>query len=123
MKLKKARPHLYESIDDQQQNEEGDFGRGLCRLAAYTFRMLEQNEIRQAVQDAINSLSPSYREVLVLRDVQHLSIKETSTVLGISEPNVKTRLHRARLLLRDGLAPGIDGCWIKGQPYRKARAW
>lgn len=124
MKLRKARPHLYESIDDQQQNEEGDFWpKDYADWRPIPSELLEQNEIRQAVQNAINSISPSYREVLVLRDVQQLSIKETSTILGISEPNVKTRLHRARLLLRDRLAPGIDGSWIKGQPYRKARAW
>lgn len=85
--------------------------------------VLEQNEIRQAVQDASDSLSPEYREVFILRDVQHLSIEETTTILGISEANVKTRLHRARLQLRDGLAPGLDGCWIKGQSYRKVRPW
>lgn len=124
MKLRKARPHLYESIDDQEQNEEGDFWpKDYADWRPIPSELLEQNEIRQAVQNAINSISPSYREVLVLRDVQQLSIKETSTILGISEPNVKTRLHRARLLLRDRLAPGIDGSWIKGQPYRKARAW
>jgi RNA polymerase sigma-70 factor (ECF subfamily) len=124
MKLRKARPHLYESIDDQQQTEEGDFWpRDFADWRPIPSELLEQNEIRRTVQDAINSLSPSYREALVLRDVQHLSIKETSTILGISEPNVKTRLHRARLLLRDRLAPGMDGSWTKGQPYRKARAW
>jgi len=124
MKLRKARPHLYESIDDQQQTEEGDFWpRDFADWRPIPSELLEQNEIRQTVQDAINSLSPSYREALVLRDVQHLSIKETSTILGISEPNVKTRLHRARLLLRDRLAPGIDSSWTEGQPYRKARAW
>ena len=124
MKLRKARPHLYESIDEQQQNEEGDFWpKDYADWRPIPSELLEQNEIRQAVQDAINSLSPSYREMLVLRDVQHLSIKETSAILGISEPNVKTRLHRARLLLRDRLAPGIDGSWINGQPYRKVRAW
>jgi RNA polymerase sigma-70 factor, ECF subfamily len=124
MKLRKARPHLYESIDDQQQTEEGDFWpRDFADWRPIPSELLEQNEIRQTVQDAINALSPSYREAFVLRDVQHLSIKETSTILGISEPNVKTRLHRARLLLRDRLAPGIDGSWTQGQPYRKARAW
>ena len=124
MKLRKARPHLYESIDEQQQNEEGDFWpKDYADWRPIPSELLEQKEIRQAVQDAINSLNPNYREVLVLRDVQLLSIKETSTILGISEPSVKTRLHRARLLLRDRLAPGIDGSWIKGQPYRKARAW
>jgi RNA polymerase sigma-70 factor, ECF subfamily len=48
-----------------------------------------------------------YRTVLILRDVQHLSITETSQVLGISEVNVKTRLSRARLQMRDMLAPGL----------------
>src|SRR3984893_4125642 len=124
MKLKKAPPNLYESLDDTQQNEDGEFWpKDYADWRPIPSELLEQNEIRQVVQNAINSLNPSYREVLVLRDVQHLSIKETSTILGISEPNVKTRLHRARLLLRDSLAPGIDGSWIQGQPYRKARTW
>ena len=124
MKVKKARQHLYESIDEQQQNEKGDFWpKDYADWRPIPSEVLEQNEIRQAVQDAINSLSPQYREVLVLRDVQHLSIKETTTILGISEANVKTRLHRARLQLRDSLAPGLDGCWIKGQSYRKVRPW
>jgi RNA polymerase sigma-70 factor (ECF subfamily) len=85
--------------------------------------MLEKNELRKALQDAINSLSPTYREVVIFRDVQNLSIKDTAAVLGIPEGSVKTRLHRARLLLRDALAPGIDGSWSAGQRYRKVRAW
>jgi RNA polymerase sigma-70 factor (ECF subfamily) len=124
MKLRKARPNLYESIDDTQQNEEGEFWpKDYADWRPIPSELLEENEIRQAVQDAISSLSESYREVLILRDVQRLSIKETMTILGIPEGSVKTRLHRARLLLRDSLAPGIDGCWIKGQPYRKVRPW
>jgi RNA polymerase sigma-70 factor, ECF subfamily len=124
MKLRKARPLLYESLDDQPQNEEGDFWpKDFADWRPIPSELLEQNEIRQAVYDAIDSLSPCYREVLVLRDVQQLSIKETTAILGISEANVKTRLHRARLLLRDSLAPGIDGCWIKGQAYKKVRPW
>jgi RNA polymerase sigma-70 factor, ECF subfamily len=124
MKLRKARPNLYESIDDAQQNEEGEFWpKDYADWRPIPSELLEENEIRQAVQDAISSLSESYREVLILRDVQRLSIKETMTILGISEGSVKTRLHRARLLLRDSLAPGIDGRWIKRQPYRKVRPW
>jgi RNA polymerase sigma-70 factor, ECF subfamily len=124
MKLRKARPNLYESIDDTQQNEDGEFWpKDYADWRPIPSELLEENEIRQAVQDAISSLSANYREVLILRDVQRLSIKETTTILGLSEGSVKTRLHRARLLLRDRLAPGIDGCWIKGQPYRKVRPW
>jgi len=124
MKLRKARPHLYESIDEHQETEEGDYWpKDFADWRPIPSELLEQDEIRQAVQDAIDSLSPSYREVLVLRDVQHLSIRETMIILGISEATVKTRLHRARLLLRDSLAPGFDGSWIKGQTYRKVRPW
>jgi RNA polymerase sigma-70 factor (ECF subfamily) len=124
MKVKKARQHLYESIDEQQQNEKGDcWPKDFADWRPIPSEVLEQKEIRQAVQDAINALRPEYREVFVLRDVQHLSIKETTTILGISKANVKTRLHRARLQLRDSLAPGLDGCWIKGQSYRKVRPW
>src|SRR5271156_3796245 len=105
MKLRKARPHLYESLDEQQQGEEGEsWPKDFADWRPIPSELLEENEIRQAVQDAIASLSPGYREVLILRDVQQLSIKETTTILGISEASVKTRLHRARLLLRDNLA-------------------
>jgi RNA polymerase sigma-70 factor, ECF subfamily len=75
MKLRKAHVHLYESIDDQQQNEEGDFWpKDFADWRSIPSELLEQNETRQAVRDAISSLNPTYREVLVLRDVQHLSI-------------------------------------------------
>jgi RNA polymerase sigma-70 factor, ECF subfamily len=124
MKLRKARPHLYESIDDRRHKEEGDYWpKDYADWRPIPSEVLEESEVRQAVQDAINSLESIYREVLILRDVQRLSIKETTAILGISEASVKTRLHRARLLLRDSLAPGIDGYWIKGQPYRKVRPW
>ena len=124
MKVKKGRQHLFESIDEQQQNEKGDcWPKDFADWRPIPSEVLEQNETRQTVQDAINSLSPEYREVLILRDIQHLSIKETVTILRISKANVKTRLRRARLQLRDSLAPGLDGCWIKGQSYRKVRPW
>ena len=124
MKLKKARSHLYESIDNQQQSEDEDsWPKDFADWRPIPSELLEQDEVRRAVQGAINSLRPIYREVLVLRDIQHLSIQETTTILGISEASVKTRLHRARMLLRDSLAPGIDGYWVRGRPYQKVRAW
>jgi len=124
MKLRKARLHLYESIDEQQQNQDGDYiPRDFADWQPIASELLETKEIREMVQNAINLLSSVYREVLILRDVQLLTIKETMAILGISEAAVKTRLHRARLLLRDSLAPGLDGCWIKGQPYRRVRPW
>jgi RNA polymerase sigma-70 factor (ECF subfamily) len=59
------------------------------------------------LNDAINSLSPLYREVFLLRDVEELSIEETARALTISTGVVKIRLHRARLMLQKQLAPQL----------------
>ena len=68
---------------------------------------LERREIRALLQDAIGHLSPIYREVLVLRDVEELSIEETAGALAISISSVKVRLHRARIMLQKELAPKL----------------
>jgi RNA polymerase sigma-70 factor (ECF subfamily) len=52
------------------------------------------------LRDALKKLPPSYRMIVVMREMEGLSTKEVATVTGISEANVKTRLHRARLMLR-----------------------
>jgi RNA polymerase sigma-70 factor (ECF subfamily) len=124
MKIRKDRRHLYESIDGQSENENGDFWpTDYADWRPIPSELLEQKEVRKAIQDAINSLSPNHREVLVLRDLQHLSMKEITTILGISEASVKCRLQRARLVLRESLAPGLDGFWGRGEPYWKVRPW
>jgi RNA polymerase sigma-70 factor (ECF subfamily) len=112
MKLRKDRPHLYESIDTQQQDAEGDYWpRDFADWRPIPSELLETDQAREGLENAINSLSPRYREVVVLRDVENLSIKDTAVILGISEGSVKTRLHRGRLILRDLLSPGITGRW------------
>ena len=112
MKLRKDRQHLYDSIDTPQQDAEGDYWpRDFADWRPIPSEVLETDEARQALESAINSLGPRYRDVVVLRDVENLSIKETALILGIPEGSVKTRLHRGRLILRDLLSPGIDGRW------------
>lgn len=60
-------------------------------------------EMSRILNDLIDGMSPVYRIVLVLRDIEELSVQETSDALGISVPAVKTRLLRARLMLRERL--------------------
>jgi RNA polymerase sigma-70 factor (ECF subfamily) len=60
----------------------------------------EAEETSDAVRAAMAELPEQYREVLVLRDVSELDTAQTAAFLGTSENNVKTRLHRARLALR-----------------------
>ena len=107
MKLRKDRRHLYESLEDGPQNDEGEYiPRDFADWRDIPSDALEQKELRQTLKMALKSLPPKYRSVLVLRDVEQLSIRETADVLGISEANVKTRLCRARLQMRDALSPG-----------------
>jgi len=68
---------------------------------------LERNEIREALAKALTSLEEHYRMAFILRDVNDLSIAETASILGISPGAVKSRLRRARLMLRDILSPGL----------------
>lgn len=122
MKLRKDRRHLYESLDDTQENEQGDYiPRDFADWREIPSESLEQRELRQALKKALEALPEKYRTVLILRDVEHLSISETAKLLGLSEANVKTRLSRARLQMRDALAPGIDGSWCRGRGYEKVR--
>ena len=61
------------------------------------------NEIREALEQAIAKLPDEYRAVFVLRDIDGLSNKEVGEILGLSIPAVKSRLHRSRLMLRKKL--------------------
>jgi RNA polymerase sigma-70 factor (ECF subfamily) len=64
---------------------------------------VERQEARQLIDEALARLDEKHRLVFVLRDVEGLSIQETARELGISENNVKIRLLRARLQLREML--------------------
>jgi RNA polymerase sigma-70 factor (ECF subfamily) len=59
------------------------------------------------LQEAIGHLSPIYREVLVMRDIEEFSTEETAGALTISTSSVKVRLHRARIMLQKELAPKL----------------
>jgi RNA polymerase sigma-70 factor (ECF subfamily) len=108
MRLRKDHRHLYESIDEGQRSEDGDYvPKDFSDWREIPSEALEQKELREALIKALNSLPEKYRTVFVLRDVQQLSIAETVQALGISAANVKTRLSRARLKMRDALAPSF----------------
>ncbi|BDG02240.1 sigma-70 family RNA polymerase sigma factor [Anaeromyxobacter oryzae] len=73
-------------------------------------------QLREALDAAIGALEPMYREVLVLRDVEGLSAPEVAEVLGISVEAVKSRLHRARVAVREQLAPVLEPTDAAGTP-------
>lgn len=67
-------------------------------------------ELTRALQWALDALPEIYRSVFILRDVEGLSTSETAAGLGLGEEVVKTRLHRARAMLRRAVAERIGGC-------------
>ena len=108
---RKEHANIMEPIVDRQDEEGNYIPRDFADWREIPLETLERKEIRQKLAEALASLGEKYRETFVLRDMQHLSIEETAKVLGISTASVKTRLLRARLMLRDLLAPGFGGSW------------
>ena len=66
---------------------------------------LAGKQVERALEQAIAALEPMYREVLLLRDVEGLTAPEVAEVLGVTSQAVKSRLHRARLSVRERVAP------------------
>jgi RNA polymerase sigma-70 factor (ECF subfamily) len=101
LRSRKATVSLDEPAPDGE--EEGP-PRDLADWSVTPEEAILSSEIRTQMDRALQGLSEALRLVFVLRDIEGLSIEETARVLGISVPNVKTRLHRARLALRASLS-------------------
>lgn len=67
--------------------------------------LAERGEVRRAIENAIRALPPLYRAVVLLRDVEELTTEQTAEILDVSTDVVKQRLHRARVAMREQLAP------------------
>jgi RNA polymerase sigma-70 factor (ECF subfamily) len=65
--------------------------------------LVHRNETRRLLEEALDQLDEKHRLVFLLRDVEGMSVRETAEALGLSEVNVKVRLLRARLQLREQL--------------------
>lgn len=124
MRRRKNHPELMEPIADRQ-DESGDYvPRDFADWREIPSETLERKEVRERLAEALASLGQIYRDVFILRDMQHLSIEETASALKISTASVKTRLLRARLMLRDLLAPGLGGPWFSQASFGKgAKPW
>lgn len=70
---------------------------------------VSENELRRCLYAALDGLPTHYREVYELRDLQGRSADETAQALGITVANVKSRLHRARHLVREYVDKGLAG--------------
>ncbi len=121
IRRRKDRRHLYESIEEGMEAEEtGEFmPRQLSDWREIPSEVLERKEIREQLNKALYDLPDKYREIFLLRDVQLLDEDEAADVLGITKSAAKARLHRARLQLREKLAPIFKKRWTDRLPFRK----
>ncbi len=101
LRMRKRRPKLVDFAPADQTGEaatvenDTDPSRGLR-----PDELLESRELGHVIQEAVAALPDSLRSVFEVREVQGWSTRQTARYLGLSEATVKTRLHRARLLLR-----------------------
>ena len=123
MRRRRMTIRAMESINETNEND--DYRpREFADWREIPSESLERKEVRNALTAALNTLEEKYRSVFVMRDIQHLSIEETSKVLDITQAAVKTRLLRARLMLRDLLSPGLNGQWTSKLAFAKgAKPW
>jgi|SRR5215469_974816 len=80
-------------------------------------RTMAQREIQRLLEHAIDDLPEDFRTVLVARGIEEMSIKETANLLGIRAATVKTRLHRARQLLKQALEKHVDSALTDVFPF------
>jgi RNA polymerase sigma-70 factor (ECF subfamily) len=112
MRLRKKRPDTV-SIDKPVRLDDGDtLPRQLYDWCCLPERDLMTGEALSHMEEAIALLSDTLRPVFVLRDIEGLSTAETGEVLDISSAAVKSRLHRARLFLREHLSEYFSG-WAR----------
>lgn len=84
-------------------------------------RTMAQRQILQLVEQATDKLPEVYRLVFVTRVIEGMSVEETADLLGIKPETVKTRLHRARALVRDQLARQIGPVLMDAFPFAGRR--
>jgi RNA polymerase sigma-70 factor (ECF subfamily) len=103
MKLRKRKSDRTVSLDEPVETGEESVAREIAVWDDDPEKRYSQEELRDILDGAVESLKPSFRTVFVLRDIEELSTEETAEALGISIPAVKSRLLRARLQLREKL--------------------
>lgn len=103
LRVRKRRPECVD-LTPVDRSTRQDFERDFDLDIADRHRpdaQLESQELRRVIQNAIERLPPSLRSVFEIREIQGWSTRQTARLLSLSEATVKTRLHRARRMLRE----------------------
>jgi RNA polymerase sigma-70 factor (ECF subfamily) len=96
-----------EELRPQRDGESGELD--IADWSALPESAAQNAELRAALNQAVQALPDLYRAIFLLRDVEEMSTAEAAHILGVSADVVKTRLHRARLMLRSALDAHLKG--------------
>jgi len=99
----KFAPEKELSLEEFLPGEDTVAERELPDWAALPLEKVLNRELNATINSAIRSLPQHYRAIIILRDIEGFSTEETAQILDLTPPNVKVRLHRARLFLREKL--------------------
>jgi RNA polymerase sigma-70 factor, ECF subfamily len=103
MKLRRRKTDKSVSLDEGIDTGEDTVTREIAAWEEDPEQRFSREELGEILEEAIQGLTPPYRSVFVLRDIDELSTEETAEALGLSIPAVKSRLLRARMQLREKL--------------------
>ena len=108
-KVRGRRRHPEVSLDDMLPSfhEDGDHVAPIDDWSPKVSDPCRQTEVRRALTAALDALPADARTAVILRDVEGLSVAEVAAALGLTISNAKTRVHRARLVLRQHLAVSL----------------
>lgn len=122
MRLRRRRTENIESLEEEGSETRTYSPRMLTEWREIPSEALEVKEVREVLHRAISQLPARYREIVLLRDVQNRSITDTAAILSLTPAAVKTRLLRARLRLRDVVAPLLKNSMVSSRDlFQKGR--
>jgi RNA polymerase sigma-70 factor (ECF subfamily) len=111
--LKRRRAQLHDSLDQPIETSEGRIPRSIPDASHLPEDEVARAQLRRLCAEQIAELPDEYREIIILRDINGLSYEEIAEILSLAEGTVKSRLHRARMELRERLLPHCDRSLIE----------
>ncbi|MGO9566555.1 MAG: sigma-70 family RNA polymerase sigma factor [Desulfomonilaceae bacterium] len=90
------------------EDERESLERAIPDLTTNPETILASKQIQKIVQDAINDLDPDHKEIVILRDIEGFSYEEIAQMLGLPEGTTKSRLHRARMVVKEKLKKALS---------------
>ncbi|MGB6687657.1 MAG: sigma-70 family RNA polymerase sigma factor [Terracidiphilus sp.] len=122
-RLRKLAVRREDSLDAGTDEQTGDYTPAiLTSWREVPTEALERKELGAILRQAVEGLPEIYRNVMLLRDIEEMDVRETAEALGITEGAVKVRLHRARALLQRTLAPQLGAFAPKRKGWFGRRA-